>query len=218
MTAFVRRFLRGRDDGPPDDPDRRIRLVFGLGNPGNDYAGNRRNVGFWAVARLARRHGLDFATKTRTYALAEGDVGGRRVALAKTRTFNNEAGAAVVALIRRLKLDDAAELLVVADHLDLPAGKVRIRRKGGAGGQKGMQHIIEMTGTDEFPRVRIGIGRPMVRGEPSWEPEDVAAWVLSDPPGEERELLDRGVDLAIEAIECAIAAGVEPAMNKYNRD
>ena len=113
---------------------------------------------------------------------------------------------------------DPRELLVVCDHLDLPTGKVRIRRKGGGGGQKGMSDIIARTKSDDFPRVRIGIGRPVVNGKPSWEPEIVAAWVLSDPSPSEREVLDAGVDRAIEAIECALANGVDIAMNEYNRD
>jgi PTH1 family peptidyl-tRNA hydrolase len=192
--------------------------VFALGNPGAEYAGNRRNVGFWVANRLARKHGMDFATTTGTYALAEGEIAGRRIAIAKTRTFNNESGSAVMALIRRLKLDDARELLTVCDHLDLPSGKVRLRRKGGGGGQKGLADIIAKTRTDEFPRVRIGIGRPVVAGEPSWEPEHVAAWVLSDPDPDERAVLDAAVERAIEAIECAIMDGIDAAMNRYNRD
>jgi PTH1 family peptidyl-tRNA hydrolase len=217
VTAFVRRIL-GRGAEPDDQREYRIRLVFALGNPGSEYAGNRRNVGFWVANRLARKHGMEFSTKTGTYALAEGEIGGRRVAIAKTRTFNNDSGTAVMALIRKLKLDDARELLAVCDHLDLPTGKVRIRRKGGGGGQKGMADIIEKTRTDEFPRVRIGIGRPIVGGEPSWEPEHVAAWVLSDPGPEERALLDAAVERAMAAIECAIAEGIDVAMNRSNRD
>ena len=219
MTRFMRRLLH-RAEEQPDHEAREypIRLVFALGNPGSEYAGNRRNVGFWVANRLARKHGLDFTTKTGTYALAEGEMAGRRVGVAKTRTFNNDSGKAVMALVDRLKLDDARELLVVCDHLDLPTGKVRIRRKGGGGGQKGMSDIIARTKSDDFPRVRIGIGRPVVNGKPSWEPGDVAAWVLSDPPPSEREVLDAGVDSAIEAIECALANGVDIAMNEYNRD
>jgi PTH1 family peptidyl-tRNA hydrolase len=217
VTAFVRRIL-GRGTETDDEREYRIRLVFALGNPGSEYAGNRRNVGFWVANRLARKHGLEFSTKTGTYALAEGEIGGRRVAIAKTRTFNNDSGTAVMALVRKLKLDDARELLAVCDHLDLPTGKVRIRRKGGGGGQKGMADIIAKTRTDEFPRVRIGIGRPLVGGEPSWEPEHVAAWVLSDPDPEERAVLDAAVERAVEAIECAIAEGIDVAMNRSNRD
>lgn len=220
--SFLRR-LGGREErsaaGDNDAEARHaIRLIVGLGNPGGEYAGNRRNVGFWTMNRLARRHGLDFTSKTGTYQLAEGEIAGHRVGIAKPRLFNNEAGRAVMALIDRLRLDDAAELLVVCDHLDLPAGKMRIRPKGGSGGQKGLKNIIDLAKTDAFPRIRIGIGRPVRRGEPSWDPEDVAGWVLSDPPPTEREVLDAGVDRAIAAIECALSEGVEAAMNQYNRD
>jgi PTH1 family peptidyl-tRNA hydrolase len=170
------------------------------------------------VNRLAKKYRTDFATKTGTYALAEAQIGGRRVALAKTRTFNNDSGKAVWALVNKLKIDHAREILVVSDHLDLPSGKVRLRRNGSGGGQKGMADIIRVLKSDDFPRVRVGIGRPEVRGEPTREPEHVANWVLSDPYGEEKALLDAGVDRAVEAIECAIVEGVEVAMNLYNRE
>jgi PTH1 family peptidyl-tRNA hydrolase len=226
VTGLVRRIFGGgqRDSsrdaerGGNDEREYGIRLVFALGNPGAEYAGNRRNVGFWAANRLAKEHGADFATKTGTYALAEATIGGRRIAIAKTRTFNNDSGKAVMVLINKLKLDDAREMLIVCDHLDLPTGKVRLRRKGGGGGQKGVADIIARTRTEEFPRVRIGISRPVVHGEPSREPEHVAGWVLSDPAGEEKRALEAGVERAVEAIECAIVDGVDAAMNRYNRD
>lgn len=222
MTGIIKRIF-GRHDEEDDDegaPDRTypIRLVFALGNPGPDYAGNRRNVGFWVVNRLAKKHRLDFKAKTGTYALAEGEIGGQRVALAKTRTYNNDSGKAVWALVKTLKLDDPREILIVSDHLDLPGGKVRIRRKGGGGGQKGMSDIIRVLKSEDFPRLRVGIGRPIVAGEPSWEPSDVASWVLSDPPPDEKAVLDAGVDRAVEAIEAALQDGVDAAMNVYNRD
>jgi PTH1 family peptidyl-tRNA hydrolase len=218
MTGLLKRLLGGDEHAETEERDYPIRLVFALGNPGAEYSGNRRNIGFWVVNRLTKRHGLDFTTKTGTYALAEGEIGGRRMAVAKTRTFNNDSGKAAWALVKKLELDHAREILVVCDHLDLPPGKVRIRRKGGGGGQKGMSDIIRVLKTEEFPRVRVGIGRPVVRGEPSWEPEDVANWVLSDPPPEEKAVLDSGVERAVEAIECALAEGIEAAMNRYNRD
>ena len=235
MSGVFKRFLAGRarsttsrgsapaarssapaETAVEDEYD--IRLVFALGNPGGEYAGNRRNVGFWVANRLARAHGAEFATKTGTYALAETEIGGRKIAIAKTRTFNNDSGKAVMALIQRLHLDHAREMLVVCDHLDLPTGKVRLRRNGSGGGQKGVADIIQRSGTDEFPRVRIGIGRPTTHGEPMRDPEHVAAWVLSDPSRDEKALLDAAVDRAVEAVEAAIADGIEAAMNRYNRD
>ena len=221
MTGTLKRLLgrREADETVVEEPaSYRIRLVVGIGNPGSEYAHTRRNVGFWVANRLARKHGLEFNTKTASYLLAEGTILGREVAIAKPRSYVNASGGAVVHLIRRLKLDHAQEMLVVSDHIDLPTGKVRLRRKGGGGGQKGIADIINKTKTDEFPRVRIGIGRPTHRGEPTWAPDMVADWVLSDPTPEERVLLDAAVERAIEAIECALTDGIDEAMNRYNRD
>ena len=223
MSGMLRRVFGSRDrvaaEKPRvDDGPHAIRLVFALGNPGRDYAANRRNVGFWVVNKLAKKHGLDFSTKTGTYALAQGEIGGRRVALARTRTYNNDSGSAVMALVRALKLDHAQEMLIVCDHLDLPTGRVRLRRNGSGGGQKGVADIIAKARSDDFPRVRIGIGRPAHRGQPTRDPEHVAAWVLGDPSRDEKAKLDLGVDRAIEAIEVALAEGIEAAMNRYNRD
>lgn len=220
MSGFLKRIFSSGDQLEAEHEEREypIRLVFALGNPGGDYAATRRNIGMWVVNRLAKKHGLDFRTKTGTYALAEGEIAGHAVALAKTRTFNNDSGKAVWALVKKLSLEHANEVLVVCDHLDLPAGKVRIRRKGGAGGQKGLTDIIRVLKSDDFPRVRIGIGRPVVRGEPSWEPEDVANWVLSEPTPDEKAILDAGADRAVEAIEFALRDDIEAAMNIHNRD
>lgn len=193
----------------------RIRLVVGLGNPGSEYSHNRHNVGHWTMNRLARRHHLDFE-HSGSISLAKGEIAGRKVALAKPRTYVNESGKAVWNLAKRLKLDDAKELLVVYDELDLPLGQVRIRPSGGPGGHNGIKSIAEATGSDQFPRVRIGIGRPVVRGKPSWEPEHVANYVLSDPPPEDRIVLDEAVERAMDAIELALADGVEAAMQRYN--
>ncbi len=193
----------------------RVRLIVGLGNPGKEYAGNRHNVGFWTINRLARRHGIDLKSSGRA-ALGRGRIGERDVALAKPRTFVNESGAPVWNLIKRLELDDAQELLVVCDDIDLPLGKLRLRPEGGDGGYRGLRSIIEATGSDQFARLRIGIGRPVVRGKPSYEPDVVSPYVLSDPPPEEREPLDEAVERAIEVIEAALADGIEPAMARYN--
>lgn len=214
MTSLLRGLLSGTAS---PEADRGIRLVVGLGNPGETYAHNRHNVGYWTVNRLARRHGLDFDVRTSSYFLAEGAIAGRRVALAKPRTYVNRSGDAVWNLVKRLKLDDASELLVVYDELDLPVGRVRVRPKGGPGGQKGVADIIDRLGTDAFPRVRIGVGRPVVDGQPTWDPDAVASYVLSDPPPGERALLDEAVARAVEAIEVAIAEGIEAAMNRFNR-
>lgn len=215
MTSLLHGLFGSRQSGEPEM--KAIRLVVGLGNPGEEYAHHRHNVGYWTINRLARKHGIAFDVRTSSYFLGEGRIAGRPVALAKPRTYMNRSGDAVWNLVKRLKLDEASELLVVYDELDLPVGKVRIRPGGGPGGQKGVAHIIERLGTDRFPRVRIGIGRPLVDGQPTWDPEAVANYVLSDPPPEERALLDEAVARAVEAIEVAISEGLEAAMNRFNR-
>lgn len=215
--GFVQRLrnLVGSETQNTHDDTGGIRLIVGLGNPGKEYAQTRRNIGFWTMNRLARRHGLEFSSAGKA-SLAEGTIAGKHVALAKPRVFVNGCGPVVWNLIKRLEVDDATELLVVRDDIDLPHGKLRIRPSGGSGGHKGVESIIEATGTDKFGRLRIGIGRPVVQGKPSWEPEHVADYVLSDPSSQEREILDEAVERAMDAIELAIAEGLELSMQRYN--
>lgn len=205
--------------GVPSDEDAprpsSIRLVVGIGNPGKEYAATRRNVGFWAMNRLAKRHGMEFSSAGKA-SLAEGMIDGRPIALAKPRVFVNVSGPVVWNLIKRLKLDDATELLIVRDDIDLPQGRLRLRPSGGGGGHKGVKSIIEAVGSDQFGRIRIGIGRPVVQGKPSWEPEHVADYVLSNPTPDERGILDEAVERAMDAVEFAITEGLERAMGKYN--
>jgi PTH1 family peptidyl-tRNA hydrolase len=216
LLSRLRRLVSTPTEASQEPGDERhVRIVVGLGNPGSEYAGNRHNVGFWTVNRLARKHGIELDASSQA-SVGRGEIGGRTVVLAKPRTFVNRSGEAVWNLVKRYEIDDASELLVVFDELDLPVGKVRLRPKGGHGGYKGLQSIIEAVRSDQFPRLRIGIGRPVVNGEPSRDPEIVAGYVLSDPPPDERELLDQAVERAVQAIETAIADGVERAMSRYN--
>ncbi len=202
---------------PSAEQPRAVELIVGLGNPGSAYAGNRHNVGFWTVNRLARRLGIEIGQHSRTASLGEGTYHGQRLVLAKPRTYVNRSGDAVRELVRRYNLAPG-QVLVVYDDLDLPVGRVRVRAKGGHGGNNGMKSIIAALGTEDFPRVRIGIGRPLVNGEPSYDPEVVAQWVLSDPPPEERAKLDEAVARAQEAILTVLDEGVEAAMNRFNRE
>jgi PTH1 family peptidyl-tRNA hydrolase len=189
-------------------------LIAGLGNPGSEYAHNRHNVGYWCVNRLARLHGISLKTKTLA-AVGEGKIGATAVVLLKPRTYVNKSGEAVVPALRRFKVDPT-NLLVVYDDLDLPAGRIRIRDGGGDGGYKGLKSIIASLGSRDFPRIRIGIGRPHVEGEPSWEPEVVGDYVLSDPGGQAAKTLQDAVTRAAQAVELMVTEGVEAAMNRYN--
>ena len=190
-------------------------LIVGLGNPGPEYSHNRHNVGYWTVNRLARLHGIKLKARTLA-ALGEGDINGTPVVLVKPRTYVNKSGEAVAPALRRWKID-VGHLLVVYDDLDLPPGRIRIRPGGGDGGYKGLKSIIGTIGNRDFPRIRIGIGRPHVDGEPSWEPRVVGDYVLGDPTPQQVKTLQDAVSRAAQAVELLVSEGVETAMNRYNK-
>jgi len=190
-------------------------LIVGLGNPGPAYAHNRHNVGYWCVNRLARLHGIDLKAR-RVAAIGEGEIRGHPVTLLKPRTYVNNSGHAVAPVLRHAHIA-IQRLLVVYDDLDLPVGRVRIKPRGGHGGHNGVRSIAATIGSTDFPRVRIGIGRPQVDGGPSWDPDVVAAWVLSDPLPSEVVVLQEAVARAAEAVEAIIAEGLETAMTRYNK-
>ncbi|HLZ70212.1 MAG TPA: aminoacyl-tRNA hydrolase [Dehalococcoidia bacterium] len=194
-----------------------IELIVGLGNPGAAYAGNRHNVGFWVINRLSKRLGIPVEKHNRTASVGEGAFEGRRLVLAKPRTFMNDSGNAIRELLRKYKLP-AGRMLLIYDELDLPVARVRVRETGGSGGQKGMKSILAAAGTQDFPRIRIGIGRPVVGDKPSWDPEHVAGWVLGNAPAEQRRLLEAAADTAADAAICCLKEGVQAAMNRFNRD
>jgi PTH1 family peptidyl-tRNA hydrolase len=190
-------------------------LIVGLGNPGPVYSHNRHNVGYWSVNRLGRLHGIPLKAR-RLATIGQGSVAGAPVLLAKPRTFVNRSGHAVAALLRNFRIKPD-EMLVICDDLDLPIGRLRLRPGGGHGGQKGLRSIVGTIGRRDFPRLRIGIGRPVVDGERSWEPEVVADYVLSDPTPQEAEALQAATAEAAEAVETVLREGLEAAMNRYNR-
>ena len=190
-------------------------LIVGLGNPGSAYAGNRHNVGYWCINRLARRLGIQMRTR-RLFAIGEGTSDGHGLALAKPRTYVNNSGHAVSALLKQRRLD-MSQALVICDDLDLPLGKIRLRPHGSHGGQKGLKSLIGALGSGAFPRLRIGIGRPALDGQPVTDPDLIAVYVLTNPPEQERQLLDEAVSQAVEAVTVIIHDGLEAAMNRYNR-
>lgn len=183
-------------------------VIAGLGNPGREYAGNRHNVGFHCLDRLAAAHQLTFA-KWRSHAkVALGQLAGRRVILLKPQTFVNESGEAVQAVCSFYRVPPA-HTLVVYDDLDLPQGTIRLRPSGGSGGHRGIRSIIDRLGTQSFPRLRVGIGRPPGR----MEPKD---YVLQDWSEAELEQMAEVYDRAVAAVETFLAYGVVEAMNRFN--
>ncbi|RMF27929.1 MAG: aminoacyl-tRNA hydrolase [Chloroflexi bacterium] len=183
-------------------------LIVGLGNPGRRYARHRHNVGFRCLDRLAARHGLTFDRVQHRALLALGSIADRAVVLAKPQTFMNESGRAVAPLVRAYQVP-LERLLVVYDDLDLPPGTIRLRPEGGSGGHRGMRSIIEALGSQDFPRLRVGIGRPPGRMDP-------ADYVLQDLSPEEEELFDQVCDRVAEAIHCWLTEGITLAMSRYN--
>lgn len=190
-------------------------LIVGLGNPGPAYSHNRHNVGYWCVNRLARLHGIPLKAR-RLAALGEGRIGESDVMLVKPRTYVNNSGHAVAAALKHLRVPPE-RTLVVYDELDLPAGRLRLKAKGGTAGHNGLRSIAAALSSTDFPRLRIGIGRPHVDGEPTWDPDVVAVWVLGDPTPQETKTLQNAVERAAQAVAFVLADGIEAAMNRYNR-
>ncbi|MFL7810093.1 MAG: aminoacyl-tRNA hydrolase [Anaerolineae bacterium] len=183
-------------------------LIVGLGNPGREYAGNRHNVGFDCVDLLAEKHGIALSKSQHKARLGTGQVAGRRAILAEPQTYVNSSGEAVGAVARYYKVAPE-DVLVIYDDLDLPQGTIRLRPGGSSGGHNGIKSIIEHLGTQAFPRVRIGIGRPPGR----MEPKD---YVLQDFSAAEREGMVEVYDRVVDAVETFIHEGIREAMNRYN--
>ena len=184
-----------------------MKLIIGLGNPGKAHANNRHNVGFQCLAHFARSHRISLNERKAKAKVGMGDVAGGQVVVAKPRTYMNLSGDAVGRLVPRfgVHLDD---LLVICDDLDLPLGKLRIRQHGGSAGHKGVESIIASLGSEEFTRIRIGIGRP--------DDGDEVAYVLNDFTAAEKDLIKEAIATVADAIYCILAEGIETAMNRYN--
>lgn len=182
-------------------------LIVGLGNTGRNYAGNRHNIGFMAVDRLAAKYGL-LSNRVQNKALvANGRLANHPIILAKPQTMMNGSGDAVGPLAKFYKVPPA-NVLVIYDEIDIEFGMVRIREKGSSGGHNGMRSIIQHIGQD-FPRIRLGIGRPAGK-------MPVHAYVLQDFGKDELPLVDEMLETAVSAVETFVQDGIQQAMNKYN--
>ncbi|MBI3268014.1 MAG: aminoacyl-tRNA hydrolase [Planctomycetes bacterium] len=185
-----------------------MKLVVGLGNPGRKYEATRHNVGFRTVDRLARRAGASVTREAYQGLMGECRLGSERVLLFKPMTFMNLSGQAVRAALDWYK-EEPDQLLVVSDDFALPLARLRVRRQGSSGGHKGLASIAQHVGSDEFARIRVGIGQPPPR-------MDVVDFVLTSfSPAEEAELAP-ALDKAADAVECWATRGIEAAMNQFN--
>lgn len=183
-------------------------LIIGLGNPGREYRQNRHNVGFMVLDVLAHRLGLTFGRVESQALVTKATYQGQRLILAKPQTYMNLSGVSAASLLRFYKAP-LSQFLVAYDDVDLPLGTLRLRPDGGSAGQKGMASIIERLGTQNFPRLRVGIGRPPGR-------MDAAAYVLQDFTPAEREILEPTLERAAEAVLVFVTEGLNAAMNRYN--
>ena len=183
-------------------------LIVGLGNPGREYRQNRHNIGFMLIDRLAIRLNTRMSRLQSKALIASARYDDAKIILAKPQTFMNLSGQAVQGLARFYKIP-LENLIIAHDDLDLPFETIRLRPGGGAGGQKGIKSTIQHLGTNDFPRLRLGIGRPPGR-------MDAAAYVLQDFAKGDEQFLSETLDRAADAVFAFIDEGLDAAMNKYN--
>jgi len=185
-------------------------LVVGLGNPGEEYARSRHNLGAEVVAELAARHGgrLKLSKKERALT-AEVTIAGKRVALAFPQTYMNDSGQSVQLLRRRYDIEDPADIVIVHDELDLPVGRMKLKEGGGLAGHNGLRSLKQHLHTDAFVRVRIGVGKPPSK-------DRGADHVLKRVSKAERTELDIKIQEGADAVEMIVAEGIAPARTKYN--
>ena len=193
-----------------------MKLIVGLGNPGRGYTNSRHNLGFMCLNHFARTHGIRFDKNRGSARIGSGEVAGNKVVVARPQTYMNQSGQSVALLIRKFNIS-LDNLLVIHDDLDLPPGKIRIRRGGGSGGHKGVDSITAELSSQDFSRLRVGIGRPsLVEGSTGITEADIVAYVLSDFTPEEKQTISRVIPRVSEAILCFLTEGLTVAMNRYN--
>jgi PTH1 family peptidyl-tRNA hydrolase len=185
-----------------------MKLIVGLGNPGRKYEGTRHNVGFEVVAELGRRVGAGRPRTKFQAELLEAMVGGEKVLLLSPLTYMNRSGSSVQ-VARDFYQLTSEDLLIICDDINLPLAKLRFRVKGSSGGQKGLEDILRRLGTDQVPRLRLGIGQPPAQ----W---DAADYVLGRFNEQERSEMEVAVVRAADAVEDWVAGGIEKCMNQYN--
>lgn len=189
-------------------PENQQYIVVGLGNPGRGYRSNRHNFGFMVVDNLSKEINIRLGRLQSRALVGNGVYAGKRILLAKPQTFMNLSGQSVRSLVNYYKIP-LGNLLIVHDDLDLPFGTLRIRPGGGSGGQRGLASTIEQLGTQDFPRLRLGIGRPPGRME-------AANYVLENFTDSEEVISKQVIDQARQAVLSFVGEGLSMAMNKYN--
>ncbi|MFC2001763.1 aminoacyl-tRNA hydrolase [Chloroflexota bacterium] len=193
-----------------------MKLIVGLGNPGRNYAHNRHNIGFMCISHFAKTQGLRFDKKQGQARTGMGEVTGEKLVLARPQTYMNLSGQSVNRLVKRFDISPD-NLIIIHDDLDLPVGRIRIRCGGSSGGHKGINSIIARLGSNDFYRIRVGVGRPAAFESSPYDKEaEVITYVLSDFTSEEKDIIAQVIPKVSEAILCLLTEGLTAAMNKYN--
>lgn len=182
-------------------------IVVGLGNPDKEYDNTRHNIGFAVIDAIADKYNIYVDTKKHKALIGKGIIEGNKVVLAKPQTYMNLSGESVRAVMDFYKLNPKTDIIVIADDISLPTGKIRIRTKGSAGGHNGLKSIINHTGTDGFTRIKVGVGANQ---------GDLVKHVLGKFPKEERVLVDDAIRNAASAAEVIVMYDENMAMNKFN--
>ena len=183
-------------------------LIVGLGNPGKEYDTTRHNMGFNVIDKITKDCGISVAQSKFKGMFGTGTMYGEKVIILKPQTYMNSSGESVVAFRNFYKIDNK-NILVIYDDLDLEEGTIRIRKKGSGGTHNGMKSVVECLGTEDFPRIRVGIGKPK-------ENQDIIKYVIGPTTITTRKKLEEGTTLAAEATLEILKSGIDIAMNKYN--
>ena len=185
-----------------------MQVVIGLGNPGFKYSKTKHNVGFDTIDIIAKKHNVRIKKKEHKALTGECTIGGEKVLLVKPQTYMNNSGEAVRAIVDYYRVD-ISDIIVVSDDLTLDIGVLRLRKKGSAGGHNGLKSIIKCLGSEEFARLRVGIGKV----PPDWE---IIDFVLSRFDRKDRAAVKETMEAAADAIECALTEGLDKAISSYN--
>lgn len=193
-----------------------MKLIVGLGNPGRTYAHNRHNIGFRCLNYLAKTQSIPIKQRQCQSQVGIGRIAGIDLVLAKPQTFVNNSGKAVSSLVNRYHIP-LTDLIIIHDDLDLPSGKIRLRRGGSSGGHKGVESIISAVKGQDFSRIRVGIGRPVqTGGQPATEEDIIVRYVLSDFTPQEEKIIKPAIARVAEAVYCVLTEGIDIAMNRFN--
>jgi len=185
-----------------------MRVIFALGNPGKDYEESRHNIGFRVIDKLSQEHRIELNKHSCQAWIGEGEIGKEEVFLVKPLTFVNAAGVSLFQLKQKHKIN-LEDIMVISDDVNLELGKLRLARRGGDGGHKGLRSVIEFLGTEEFPRLRIGIGRPE-------EKIELKEYVLGEFTFREKKVIEETISGASQAVEMVIRQGIDETMKHYN--